>query len=186
MATRRLVTSALLCALAVVFLAMGALVEVFDLSAAAAAALILLPVLLCYGMRYAILSYVVTAVLGAMLMPQSLGVWMFVGVTGYYPLIKQRLDRLPRVLSWTAKLVILMAVMLVYLALFYLIAMGGEGSFLDAITLSFGEVDGGAILAWATVGLSVLTYVLFDILIDRVLILYYLRWQKRVEKWMGK
>jgi hypothetical protein len=180
------VTSALLCALAVVFLGMGALIEVFDLSAAAAAALILLPILLCYGMRYALLSYAVTSVLGVMLMPQSLGAWMFVGVTGYYPLIKQKLDRLPRVLSWLVKLVILTAVILVYLTLLYFIVLGGEGSFADAVLLGFGEADGAAVVAWATVGLSVLTYVLFDILIDRVLILYYLRWQKRVEKWMGK
>ncbi len=185
-ATRRLVTSALLCALAVVFLGMGALIEVFDLSAAAAAALILLPILLCYGMRYALLSYAVTAVLGVMLMPQSLGSWMFVGVTGYYPLIKQKLDRLPRMLSWVVKLVILAAVILAYGTLLYFIVLGGEGSFVDALLLGFGESESGTILAWATVGLSVLTYVLFDVLIDRVLILYYLRWQKRVEKWMGK
>lgn len=185
-ATRRLVTSALLCALAVVFLGMGALIEVFDLSAAAAASLVLLPVLLCYGRRYAILSYAVTSVLGIMLMPQSLGVWMFAGVTGYYPLIKQKLDRLPRVLAWVAKLVILTAVMLVYLALLYFIALGGEGSFFDAVLLGFGEAEGSTMLAWATIGLSVATYVLFDVLIDKVLILYYLRWQKRVEKWMGK
>jgi hypothetical protein len=34
------------------------------------------------------------------------------------------------------------------------------------------------------VGLSVFTFILFDLLIDRILILYYLRWQKRVERWM--
>ena len=32
--------------------------------------------------------------------------------------------------------------------------------------------------------MSAFTYILFDLLIDRLLILYYLRWQKRVEKWM--
>ena len=185
-ATRRLVTCALLCALAVVFLGLGALIEVFDLTAAAVAALILLPVLLCYGGKYALLSYAVTAVLGVVLMPQSLAAWMFAGVTGYYPLIKQKLDRLPRILGWAIKLLILTAVMVAYLALFHFIAMGGEGSFVDSFLTGFGEAGGSTIMAWAVVGLSVLTYVLFDILIDRLLVLYYLRWQKRVEKWMGK
>lgn len=185
-ATRRLVTCALLCALAVVFLGLGALIEVFDLTAAAVAALILLPVLLCYGGKYALLSYAVTAVLGVVLMPQSLAAWMFAGVTGYYPLIKQKLDRLPRILGWAIKLLILTAVMVAYLALFHFIAMGGEGSFADSFLTGFGEAGGSTIMAWAVVGLSVLTYVLFDILIDRLLVLYYLRWQKRVEKWMGK
>lgn len=185
-ATRWLVTSALLCALAVVSLAMGALVELIDLTAAALAALVLLPILLCYGTRYALLSYAVTAVLGVMLMPQSLGAWMFAGLTGYYPLLKKQLDRLPRLLSWLAKLAIVGVVIFAYIALFYFIALGGEGSFLDALVLGIGEGEGGALMAWATVGLMVFTYVLFDILIDRLLILYFLRWQKRVEKWMGK
>ena len=39
-------------------------------------------------------------------------------------------------------------------------------------------------MAWAVVGLSVFTYVIFDILIDRLLILYYIKWQKRIERWM--
>ena len=184
--TRKLATCAVLCALAVVMLGLGAVIEILDLTAAAAAALVLLPILLCYGMRYALLSYAVTATLGVLLMPQSLAAWMYAGLAGFYPMVKQKLDRLPRVLAWVAKLVILTAVMLVYLALLYFIALGGEGSFFDAVLLGFGEAEGGAILAWATIGLSVATYVLFDVLIDKVLILYYLRWQKRVEKWMGK
>ena len=185
-ATRWLVTCALLCALAVVTLTMGALIELFDLTAAAVAAVVLLPILLCYGVRYAILAYVVTGILGVILMPQSLGAWMFLGLTGYYPLVKKLLDRLPRILAWIAKLAVVGVVLFGYLGLFYLIAMGGEGSFLDTLVLGIGEGEGGAIMAWAAVGLMVFTYVLFDILIDRILVLYYLRWQKRVEKWMGK
>ena len=34
------------------------------------------------------------------------------------------------------------------------------------------------------VGLCILTFFLFDLLIDRMAILYRLRWQKRAEKWM--
>ena len=182
--TRRLVTCALLCALAVVILGMGMLVEIFDLTAAAGAALVLLPILLCYGSRYALLSYAVTAVLGILLMPQSLGAWMFAGVTGYYPLIKQRLDGLPKLLGWFFKMLIPLAVMLGYLAVFFFVMLGGEGSFMDAFLMGFGEGEGSALLAWAVVGMSLFTYILFDLLIDRLLVLYYIKWQKRVERWM--
>lgn len=185
-ATRRMVTCALLCALAAVCLGLGAVVEVFDLTAAAAAALILLPVLLCYGTRYALLSYAVTAVLGVILMPQSLAAWTYAGLLGYYPAIKQKLDRLPRVLGWLVKIVLLCGVILLYLAVFHFIVMGGEGTLVDSFLAGFGEVDGSILAAWIVVGLSLGTFVLFDILIDRVLILYYLSWQKRFEKWMGK
>ena len=89
-------------------------------------------------------------------------------------------------LGWLIKLVLLTAVMLLYLFVFYLIVLGGEGSFGDAFLTGFGEAGGSTYMAWAVIGLSVLTFVLFDILIDRLLILYYIKWQKRVEKWMKK
>jgi hypothetical protein len=182
--TRRIAMCGVFCALAVVILGMGTLIEVLDISAAAAAALFLLPVLLCYGSRYALLSYAVTAVLGLVLMPQSLAAWMFAGLTGYYPIIKTRMDRLPRVLGWLVKLVLLTAVFLVYLAVFFFLFLGGEGSLLNAFLMGFGEADGSPVLAVAVVGLGLFTFVLFDVLINRLLVLYYIKWQKRVERWM--
>lgn len=175
---------AVLCALAVVMLGLGTIIEVIDITAAAAASLVLLPILLCYGVKYAWLSYAVTGVLGVLLMPQSLGAWMFAGLTGFYPIIKQRLDRLPRILGWTVKLLLLTAVLLLYLAVFYFIMLGGKGSILDAFLKGFGEEGSPPVMAAAVIILSMFTYILFDLLIDRLLILYYIKWQKRVEKWM--
>ena len=182
--TRRLAMCAVLCALAVVMLGLGAIIEVIDITAAAVASLVLLPILLCYGVKYAWLSYAVTGVLGVLLMPQSLGAWMFAGLTGFYPIIKQRLDRLPRILGWTVKLLLLTAVLLLYLAVFYFIMLGGKGSILDAFLKGFGEEGSPPVMAAAVIILSMFTYILFDLLIDRLLILYYIKWQKRVEKWM--
>ena len=182
--TRRVATCGVFCALAVVMLGLGAVIEVLDVTASAAAALILLPVLLCYGKKYGWLSYAVTATLGVLLMPQSLAAWMYAGLTGFYPMVKMKLDRLPRVLGWLIKLALLTAVLALYLAVFYFIMLGGEGSFADAFLLGFGETDGSPVLAYAVVGLSVFTFVLYDLLIDRILVLYYIKWKKRVEKWL--
>ena len=182
--TRRVAMCGVFCALAVVFLGMGALVEVMDITAAVAASLVLLPILLCYGNRYALLSYAVTAVLGVLLMPQSLSAWMFAGLTGYYPIIKTKLDKLPRILGWFIKLILLTALFAIYLAVFFFLFLGGEGSMLKAFLLAFGEADGSPVLAIVTLGLGLLTYILFDVLVDRLRILYYIKWQKRVEKWM--
>ena len=183
-ATRRIATCGVFCALAVVMLGLGVVIEVLDLTAAAFAALILLPILLTYGGKYAGLSYAVTATLGVLLMPQSLSAWMYAGLTGFYPMVKQRLDRLPRVLGWIVKLLLLTAVLLLYMAIFFFIMLGGEGSFTDAFFAGFGEADEPPVMAWAVVGLSVFTFVLFDLLIDRLLVIYYIRWKKRVDKWM--
>ena len=182
--TRRVATCGVFCALAVVMLGLGAVIEVLDVTASAAAALILLPILLCYGKKYAWLSYAVTATLGVLLMPQSLAVWMYAGLTGFYPMVKMKLDRLPRILGWPIKLALLTAVLMLYLAVFYFIMLGGEGSFADAFLHGFGEENKPPVLAYAVVGLSVFTFILYDLLIDRLLVLYYIKWKKRVEKWL--
>ena len=182
--SRRMAMCAVLCAVAVVILGLGTLIEIFDLTAAALAALILLPVLLCYGRSYAWLSYAVTAALGVILMPQSFAAWSFAGLVGYYPIIKQRLDHLPRLLGWALKLLLLTAILCLYVLLVYFMVLGGEGGIFDSFMAAFGDTGGTPVLAWVAVGLSVLTFVLFDLLIDRLLILYRFRWKKRVEKWM--
>lgn len=182
--SRRIAMCAVLCALAVVLIFFGTVVEVLDLTAAALAAILLLPILLCYGTRYALLSYGVVSVLSVVLMPQSLAAWMYAGLVGYYPIIKQKLDKLPKLLGWPIKLLLLTAVMLLYLLVFHFLVMGGEGSFWNSFLAGFGEVGGSPVLAWVVIGLSVFTFVVFDFLINRLLILYRLKWQKRIEKWM--
>ena len=182
--TRQVATCGVFCALAVVMLGLGAVIEVLDITASAVASLVLLPILLCYKRKYAWLSYAVTATLGVLLMPQSLATWMYAGLTGFYPMIKLKLDKLPRILGWPVKIALLTVVLILYLAVFYFVLLGGEGSLADAFLGGFGEADGTPMVAYAVVGLSVVTFILFDLLIDRILVLYYIRWKKRVEKWM--
>ena len=183
-ATRRMVTCAILCALSVVMLAIGTLLEIIDLTAAAMAAVIILLVYLCYGARYALLSYAVTGVLGLVLMPQSLAVWSYLGLMGYYPVIKSRLDRLPRVLGWIIKILLFAVVMAVCLLVFHLLFFGGEGSITDSFLRLFGEEGGKSMMAWAVLGLSLFTFVIFDLMLDRLRVVYDLRFRHRVEKWM--
>ena len=182
--TRRLAVCAVLCALAVALMGVGVIIEIMDLTAAAMAALVLMPILLTYGSKYAILSYAVTGVLGVILMPQSLSAWLFLGLVGYYPILKTRLDRLPRMVAYLIKLLLVGGALMLYLGAFYFLFMGGQGSFWDAFVHGFGEPDGSVWLSCVLVGLSVFTFVIFDLLIDRLLILYTLKWKKQFDQWM--
>ena len=183
-ATRRMVTCAILCALSTVMLGIGTVLEIIDLTAAAMAAVVILLIYLCYGARYALLSYAVTGVLGAVLLPQSLAVWSYVGLMGYYPVIKSRLDRLPRVLGWIIKILLFAVVMGLCLVVFHFLVFGGEGSLADSFLRLFDEEEGKTLMAWGVLGLSFFTYVIFDLLLDRLHIVYELRFRRRVEKWM--
>ena len=183
-ATHRMVTCAILCALSTVALAIGTILEIIDLTAAAMAAVIVLLIYLCYGARYALLSYAVTGALGVMLLPQSLAVWSYIGLMGYYPVIKSRLDRLPRILAWLVKLLLFCVVMSLCLVVFHFLVLGGEGSLTDSFLRLFDEEEGKTLMAWAVLGLSLFTYVIFDLMLDRLRIIYEIRFRRRVEKWM--
>ena len=183
-ATKRLAVSSVLCAMAVVAMGLGAVIEVLDLTAAAMASVALLPILLTYGDRYAILAYATTAVLGVILMPQTLSSWLYLGLLGYYPILKRRIDRLPRLLAYLCKLALVCAALAVCFLLMYFIMFGGHSTPQEAFLAAFGEADGSPLLAWAFVGLSIFTFGIFDLLIDRILILYRLKWKGRIDKWM--
>ncbi len=182
--TKRLALSAVLCALGVVLLGFGAIIEVLDITASMLASLILIPIILCYGNGYATMAFAVTGILGVILMPHSFSPWMYLGLMGYYPMIKSKLDRLPRWISFFLKTVLLVAVLCLYFVMFYLLMMQGVGSLSDAFTLAFGEEGDSQWVGWATVALAFISFFAYDLLIDKLLILYRLKWQGRVERWM--
>ena len=182
--TKRLALSAVLCALSVVILGFGAVLEVMDITTTMLASLLLLPIILCYGNGYAFMAYAVTGVLSVILMPHSFAPWMYLGLAGYYPMVKKQFDRLPKVLAILLKVLLVLAALAVYFIAFYLIMMHGAGSLSDAFILAFGEEGDQFWLGWTAVALAFIAFFAYDLLIDRLLVLYRYRWQQRVEKWM--
>ena len=94
--TYRLAVCSVFCALGTVMLGLGALVELIDITCAALAAVLFLPVFYRYGTGYTLLCWAVTSALGLILMPQSLAPWLFACLLGYYPVVKRQVDRLPK------------------------------------------------------------------------------------------
>lgn len=184
--TYRTVVCAVFCALGVAVLALGALIEVVDMTAAALASLLIIPILLCYGTGWALTSYAVTALLGVILMPQSLAPWLYLCLLGFYPVLRRQIMRLPRAAAFLCKLCVVTAAVFLYMLLFRLIFMQGSGSFRDTFLLGFGEPGGASWLAYVVVGLCYFTFFVFDLLIDRIILIYRYKWQKRVEKLMNK
>ena len=182
--TKRLALCAVLCALGVVVLGFGAVLEVMDITTTMLASLILLPIMLCYGNGYAYMTYAVTGVLGVILMPFSFAPWMYLGLAGYYPMVKAKFDKLPKLLSISLKVLLVLAALAVYFVAFYFLMMQGAGSLTDALTLAFGEEGDPSWMGYAAIGLAYVAFFAYDLLIDRLLVLYRFRWQARVEKWM--
>lgn len=112
------------------------------------------------GVKTAILVYVVTSLLGLMIVPDREAILLFIMLLGYYPILRPHLQRLPRIISWFLKLLLLNTVVLV----FYLLM-----KYVFAIPDMIDSVKFGAVLFLLLVNF---TFLMYDFLITQVLILY--------------
>ena len=105
--TRYLAISAVLCALGVILLALGALFQVLDLSMAVLASLAVIFAVIELGGSYPYLIYAVTSVLAVLLVPVKTAPLAYVCFAGFYPIVKAKLEqRLPRWACYAVKILI--------------------------------------------------------------------------------
>lgn len=129
--TRRLTAAALLAALGVVLLGVGALIEVLDLSMAALASLLTVFAVIELGGAYPYLVYGVTALLSLLLLPAKTPALIYALFAGYYPILKAVFEKhLPRGVSLLAKVLVFNAglALAVFLA-FRFFAPGADSVF---------------------------------------------------------
>lgn len=124
--TRKLTTCAMLAALGVVLLYLGSMVELVDISMAVVASLLCVFAVIEYGGSAPWLVFAVTGILSLILLPQKTPAVMYVLFFGYYPILKEKLEKRPKGISWALKELIFnvaLALMLV-LSRFMLVAPG--------------------------------------------------------------
>ena len=103
--TKRVTLSAMMVALSVVMMVVGALFDVLDLSACAFASLVMVFSYIELGSPYTFLIWICTTLISALVFPASL-VWIeYFTVFGIYPIFKAYIERLPRIFWWPVKLV---------------------------------------------------------------------------------
>ena len=108
--TRNTVLCAVIRALGVTVLMLGSIVDVLDLTAGALAGMLGIFTVLEVGSYWPWMTYGVTSVLSLLLLPNKFPAIIYV-LTGFYPALKQKLERLPRVIAWVLKLLICNAVL---------------------------------------------------------------------------
>lgn len=165
----------ILSAFALVVLLAGGLIPIGELAAPIFAGLFLLPVALDIGVKWAFLCYVAVGALGFMLVPNVELVLFFVLLFGYYPILRPALQRIKnRVLRWVVKLGIFnLAVAAVYVLLLFLFTSSGVRQELAEYAPWFMAV----LLAMANA-----TFVLYDIMMGYLLIVYNARVRKHIFK----
>lgn len=163
--TRRLAFSAIIAALSVVFLYIGCLTSVLDLSAAALCALLTMLVVVEIGQRYAWLTVAVAGVLSLLVLPDKLVAVEYIFLGGIYPVMKAILEKLPYWFAWLAKLSLLDTMLLVTIALSKLVFFGGES-----------DLD----FTWLVLLLGTLFFILYDVTLSTCITAYITRLRKRL------
>ena len=179
---KKLTIGALLSAMGVALLSIGGIIQTVDLSAAAVVSFICIFAVIEMGSSYAWMIYAVTGVLSAIIMPHNMGAWFFLLFFGYYPILKEKMEKLKKPLSWALKMLLLNVALVIGLILASLFVYGGQKNFFELVN-SIMETDFGIA---ATVGIILLvevTFVIYDIALTRLISYYIFKLRHRFSRY---
>lgn len=161
--SRKMALCGLLTALSAAFLAAGSLLPLATAACPMLAMLCLLPVLLDYGPKYALLVYAAVSVL-ALILCADKELALFYAFLGWYPALRPKLARLPRLLRIPVKCALFTLPMTVmYLLLIFLFQ-------LEAVAEEFAGYSGFMFAALVLLGNA--AFLMQDVLLQRMSALY--------------
>ena len=138
---KRMASCAVMAALCVVLLLLGAVLELGIYAAPMFAGLCLIPIGLRYGRKYQITTCVAVGVLSFLLVPNMEENLLFAGLLGWYPALRPSLQKLPVWFRFTIKLAVFnVTVIAVEWLVLTLIAPEAVEGFLLAVLLALGNV----------------------------------------------
>ena len=179
--TKKMALGAILSALGVVFLLLGSLIETLDLSMAALASFFCIFAVIELGGKYPWLIYAVTSLLSLLLVPYSMGGWFYLLFFGYYPILKEKLEKLKRPISWIIKVAVFNLALLIgiLIAFFLFFGQTEEKGIIDAFTYVFGGEGAGV---WMAVGIYLLAnvvFIVYDVALTRLITFYFIKLRHR-------
>ena len=163
--TKRVALCAMLSALGVVVLYLGSLIEVLDISMAVISSLFAVMAVIEYGGAAPWAIYAATGILSAILLPSKLPALMYILFFGFYPIIKEKLERIKsRVLGWLLKEVVFNVCLVVLMLIARWFMLDPEGMFVFEVIFF---------------GLANVTFVIYDIALTRIISFYIYRIRKK-------
>lgn len=167
----------ILAALAVSLMFLGGVLPFAGLACPMLASLVLLPVYIETGKKWGVVWFAAVSILGLLLAPDKEGAILFV-FFGYYPMLKKLLGRLPKALKWLTKLIYVnVCVAAAYSLMIFVFRM-------DAVSKDLAEMERYLLPILAV--LANLSFVLYDLLIDRLEVFYHVRLRPRILKGKNK
>ena len=162
----------MMAALGVVILYVGSLIEVLDISMAAIASLLCVIAVIEFGRGYAWLVFAATATLAMILLPEKFTPSLYAFMIGYYPMVKELVERIGkkrmfkgcRALQWAVKLIFFNCALLVFAIIaIYILLVPTEAEWMQ----------------WTMLILANAAFILYDIALTRLITTYVLRLRHR-------
>ncbi len=162
-----LTVGAMLSALGVVLLALGSFIELLDITTAVLASFLCIYAVIEMKGAYPWMIWLVTSILSLLLLPQKTPAVFYALFAGFYPIVKEKLEKLPRLIAWLCKLVtfhLSLGAMLLTLRIFFPASLDMGGLWWMPLVIYL---------------LSLLCFVLLDIALSRLISFYILRLRNR-------
>ncbi len=163
--SKKMVVCAILSALGVVLLYCGSLLDMIGPSIVALASFLIVLVQVELGGAYPWMVYAVTALLSLILLPNKSPAFLYLCIGGIYPILKVFFERIPGIFRWIAKSVYFIIVLAAYIliSIFVLLLPKSQWGYFIPICL-----------------LGAFVFFIYDILLSRILILYIVKFRKRL------
>lgn len=171
---KKIAVSAILASLGVILLEIGSLIEVLDLSSAAAAGFVIVVAVVELGGGYPVMIYFLISVLSVLLLPNKFPAVFFIFFGGCYPIFKYHFERFRPALAWVVKFSMfnLFAVCMI-VSVNFLVGRGFLPPFEDTyLSGVFGDFK---IIIFAVANFVFLVY---DIAMTRIINLYIIKIRK--------
>ena len=166
---KHLTVCAMLTALGVIFLGLGALIEVLDISMAVFASICVIIALIEYGKGTPWMVYAAISVLSFILMPANiLPALFFTLFFGFYPILKEKLERKPKIVCWMLKELIFNVCLAIIITLYMLFFFQGI-----SIAIPLPWIIVAAVLFCEVI------FVIYDIALTRIITFYVLKLRHR-------
>ena len=157
-------------ALGVVALYLGSFIEVLDISTAVLASVLCAVMVIEYGKGAPLSVFLVTALLSLLLLPNKFPALLYVVFFGYYPIIKEKIEKIrSRIAQWTVKLCIfaLATVVLFFIMNFFTVDV---------------DIPAGTLMKAGLALLIALTLVIYDLALTKIITFYIIRLRNRFKK----
>ena len=165
--TKRLAVCAMLSAMGVILLYVGAVVEVMDVSVAVLASLACVFAVIEYGKSAPWLVFAVTSILSLILLPQKSPALMYTLFFGFYPILKERFEKMNPAVCWALKEAVFnVSLVLIIISLRFLL---------------FSGVDIPLMMYVIAIAVCEVIFLLYDLALTRLISLYVYKIRKRLK-----